>query len=197
VVVRGPAGARLKAARQLLARLAADEPGTRLVATPPSQEGPFIHPLAPTEALGDVAGLLWVPDLHEAFVNTQTNATRLVTTQPLYLLSLWTEFLQFRPGLRFLATVDVEVVRAHGPEALDGRGTWRQVSWVEVAGPGVGGPARGISRLLTGRAPDDGRAGARRRTHARVPAGDGERLHGSERSRQRRRSAGRGADGRS
>ncbi len=78
------------------------------------------------------AVVLWAPDLHEAFVNVQTNATRLVTTQPLYLLAHCMEVLQAHPNLRMLATLDVDAVRAHGQEALDGRGAWRQVSWIDA-----------------------------------------------------------------
>ena len=132
VVVRGSAAARQAVAHQLLARLAEEEPATRLLPTPPAHEWPFLHPLVPAGAANSEPGVVWVPDLHDAFTNAQTNATRLVTTQPLYLLALWTACLDAHPGLRFLATVDAEVVRTHGPEALDGRGTWRQVAWIDA-----------------------------------------------------------------
>jgi tetratricopeptide (TPR) repeat protein len=133
VVVRGPANARGAVARQLLARLAAEAPGTRLLATPPAQEWPFRHPLVPPAATDGTPGVVFVPDLHEAFVNAQTNATRLVTTQPMYLLALWTQCLDACPDLRVLATMDTDVARAHGPEALDGRGPWRQVAWLDAS----------------------------------------------------------------
>lgn len=136
VVVRGPAEARQAVARQLLARLAADAPDARLLPVPAACEWPFQHPLVPAIARG-TDGVVFVPDLHEAFVNAQTNATRLVTTQPLYLLALWAECLDAHPGVRFLATIDGDSVRAHGPEALDGRGAWRQVSWIDAPGPDV------------------------------------------------------------
>lgn len=132
VVVRGPAAARQAVAHQLMARLAVEEPSTRLLPTPPAHEWPFHHPLVPEGAASDEPGLVWVPDLHDAFVNTQANATRLVTTQPLYLLALWAECLGAHPGVRFLATIDADVARAHGPEALDGRGAWRHVSWIDA-----------------------------------------------------------------
>lgn len=134
VVVRGPGGAAREAvSRQLLARLAEEEPATRLLPTPPAHEWPFHHPLVPALDEPGAPAVVWVPDLHEAFVNAQTNATRLVTTQPLYLLALWTACLESHPGLRFLATLDADVTRAHGPEAIDGRAAWRQVSWIDAA----------------------------------------------------------------
>lgn len=123
-------------ARQLLARLVADAPDARRLPVPPAGAWPFHHPLVPAVTPG-IDGIVFVPDLHEAFVNAQTNATRLVTTQPLYLLALWAECLDAHPGVRFLATVDAESVRAHGPEALDGRGVWRQVTWIDATEPAV------------------------------------------------------------
>lgn len=132
VVVRGPAAARQAVARRLLAQLAAQAPHTRLLPTPPAPDWPFRHPLVPPAGNEETPGVVFVPDLHEAFVNAQTNATRLVTTQPLYLLALWMQCLDAHPGLRLLATMDADSTRAHGPEALDGRGAWRQVSWIDA-----------------------------------------------------------------
>ena len=58
----------------------------------PASDWPFIHPLAtPDEWPPDA--VVWVPDLHLAFENAQTNSTRLVTTQPLYVLQLWLDAL--------------------------------------------------------------------------------------------------------
>lgn len=182
VVVRGPAEARRAVARQLLARVTAEAPDVRLVPTPPVHEWPFHHPLVPVMAADDAPGVVWVPDLHEAFVNAQTNATRLVTTQPLYLLALWTACLEAHPQLRFLATIDVEVTRRHGPEALDGRGAWRQVSWIEAteadapdgeARPGAGTvPASdGLSQAFRAATPADRLTSAGRALDAaRTPA---------------------------
>jgi tetratricopeptide (TPR) repeat protein len=58
------------------------------VAAPPARLWPFMHPLdAPL--LGDAPTIAWMPDLHEAFVNRQTGGTRLLTTQPGYLMQAW------------------------------------------------------------------------------------------------------------
>ena len=135
MVVRGPAKARQAVARQLLARLVADGSEARLLPTPPASDWPFYHPLVPAVGAGDTRGVVVVPDLHEAFVNAQTNATRLVTTQPLYLLALWAECLDAHPGVRFLATIDADSARTHAPESLDGRGAWRQVAWIDALEP--------------------------------------------------------------
>jgi hypothetical protein len=183
VVVRGPAEARQAVARQLLAQLVADAPDARLLPTPPASDWPFHHPLVPAAGAGETPGVVVVPDLHEAFVNAQTNATRLVTTQPLYLLALWTDYLDAHPGVRFLATIDADCARTHAPEALDGRGAWRQVASARGARTGVGRPAAGVPRRHAGRTADDRRPNARRRAHTRTSAGDGQRLHGSERPR--------------
>ena len=132
MVVCGPAAARQRVARQLLARLTEEEPEVRLLAMPPASEWPFTHPLLPGVAAGDAPAVVWAPDLHEAFVNAQANATRLVTTQPLYLLALWMEGLDAHAGLRCLATMDADVGRVHGPEAFGERGLWRQVAWIDA-----------------------------------------------------------------
>ncbi len=110
----------------------ADEPDAQTLPSPPTHDWPFRHPLVPA-ADGAFHGVLWAPELHEAFVNVQSNATRLVTTQPLYLLAYCVELLEAHPNLRLLATVDVDVVRDHGQEALDGRGAWRQVTWIDAS----------------------------------------------------------------
>jgi tetratricopeptide (TPR) repeat protein len=177
VVVRGPVEAREAVARQLLARLVADTPDTRLLPVPSACEWPFRHPLVPAIAR-EMDGVVFVPDLHEAFVNAQTNATRLVTTQPLYLLALWTQCLDAHPRLRVLATLDAEVARAHGPEALDGRGVWRQVSWIDAtdaeagAAPAASMPARdGLAQAFRAATPADRLTGAGRALDAaRTPA---------------------------
>lgn len=177
VVVRGSAAARQAVAHQLLARLAEEEPATRVLPTPPAHDWPFQHPLVPADAAHSAPGVIWVPDLHDAFVNAQTNATRLVTTQPLYLLALWTACLDAHPGLRFLATVDTEVVRTHGTEALDGRGAWRQVAWIDAPdadAPGEAGSApewEGLPQAFRAPTPAERLTGAGRALDAaRTPA---------------------------
>lgn len=134
MIVRGGAAGRKVTSARLLARLAADLPDTHVLRLPPAAEWPFHHPLVPGRPDTDAPLLVWVPDLHEAFVNAQTNATRLVTTQPLYLLAVWAEALARFPSMRLLGTVDPAVLRAHASEALDGRGAWRRASWIDAPG---------------------------------------------------------------
>ena len=67
-----------------------------LVEPAPAGDWPFIHPIVtPVEWPPDA--VVWVPDLHLAFENAQTNSTRLVTTQPLYVLQVWLDALEPRP----------------------------------------------------------------------------------------------------
>lgn len=132
VVVRGDAAARHVTATRLLTRLAAEAPDTEVVEVPPPAEWPFCHPLVPPVLDASRPAIVWAPDLHEAFVNHQTNSTRLVTTQPLYLLALWTTMQRTHPLLRLLATVDGDVLATHASEALELRGAWRQVSWLDA-----------------------------------------------------------------
>ncbi len=140
MVVRGGQAARQATAARLLARLAADVPDVQVLDLPTPAFWPFRHPLLPSGLDADAPLLVWAPDLHEAFVNTQTNATRLVTTQPLYLLALWAEAQERFPAMRLLGTVDPEALRADASEALDGRGAWRQVSWIDASGDDVAPP---------------------------------------------------------
>lgn len=144
---------------QLLARLAADVPEARLLPLPDAAEWPFRHPLLAAAAVETETPLVaWMPDLHEAFVNAQTNSTRLVTTQPLYVLQLWADLLHARPNLRVLATVDPEALRVHGQEALEGRGAWRHVAWIDAGdddGPSPEPPRAGLPEAF--RSPDPAR----------------------------------------
>ena len=131
-VVRGAAAPRHATAMRLLTRLLADVPDMQIIELPPPAEWPFHYPLVPATLDAAAPVLVWAPDLHEAFVNHQTNSTRLVTTQPLYLLALWVELRRTHPALQLLGTVDVDALRAHASEALDRRGPWRDVTWIDA-----------------------------------------------------------------
>ncbi|MEP7116832.1 MAG: tetratricopeptide repeat protein, partial [Acidobacteriota bacterium] len=133
VVVASDAGRRRAGAARVLARLAADQPDALAVSAPPPADWPFLHPLVTPHAWPAGAVVLWVPELHEAFVNAQGNSTRLVTTQPLYLLQLWADAIRVRSDVTFLATADPAVLEAHAPEALDRRGPWREVVLVDAS----------------------------------------------------------------
>ena len=94
VAIAGTAESRAQRGRRGAARDGRrDRP---LVEPTPAGDWPFIHPMVtPDEWPPDA--VVWVPDLHLAFENTQTNSTRLVTTQPLYVLQVWLDALSRRP----------------------------------------------------------------------------------------------------
>ena len=133
VVGPGAAGRRASAAR-VLAQLFDRDPGAVAVATPPAAEWPFLHPLVESRAWPSGPLVLWTPDLHDAFVNTQGNSTRLVTTQPAYVLQLWIDAMAARSGVTFVATADLPALQQHAPEALEARGPWGAVAFVEAEG---------------------------------------------------------------
>jgi tetratricopeptide (TPR) repeat protein len=86
---------------------------------PPPRDWPFLHPLVPA-VTGDVLEFR-VAKLHEAFENHQTANTRLVTTNPSYLMQVWLHELGGR-HVRLIATADRESLAEHAPEALLRRG---------------------------------------------------------------------------
>ena len=140
VIGHDPALRRCTAAR-VLAQIGESHPGAQVVHPPPSAEWPFTHPLVAVPAPSGHHTVVWMPDLHEAFVNHQTNSTRLVTTQPLYLLQLWADAVRARADISLVATADADTMRAHGSEALDGRGPWRAVAFVQAAEGDAAAPA--------------------------------------------------------
>ena len=133
IVVIGPsaAGRRATAAR-VLTQLSASVPGAQVVATPRAADWPFTHPLVDADAWPAGALVLWAPDLHEAFVNEQGNSTRLVTTQPAYLLQLWADAMRARGSVTFVATADLRTMQEHAQDALEARGPWGDVAVVEA-----------------------------------------------------------------
>lgn len=107
--------------------------GTRPVIEPPAAaDWPFVHPVVVPEDWPRHA-VIWVPDLHEAFVNHQTNSTRLVTTQPLFVLQVWLDALAGRPDVALMAAADAAAMAQHAPEAAAGRGPWRRVRTIGAA----------------------------------------------------------------
>ncbi len=141
VVIGGDPARRQGTSARVLAQLAASYPGAQAVRTPPPAQWPFTHPLVEVPAPAGDRRVIWIPDLHEAFVNHQGNSTRLVTTQPLYLLQLWADALRARTDITLVATADTETMRAHASEALDSRGPWRDVAFVEAAEGDATAPA--------------------------------------------------------
>lgn len=141
VVIGGDPALRRRTAARVLAQFAELYPGAQVVQPPLSAEWPFTYPLVAVPAPSSHRTVVWMPDLHEAFVNHQTNSTRLVTTQPLYLLQLWADAMRDRTDIVLVATADADTMRAHASEALGGRGPWRDVAFVEAAEDGAAAPA--------------------------------------------------------
>ena len=93
------------------------------VAAPPAREWPFTAALD-VMGLGDAPTIVWMPDVHEAFINRQRGGTRLVTTQPTYLMQAWLNRFEGREVL-LLATADRAAVREHAPEITTRRGPFQ------------------------------------------------------------------------
>jgi len=98
-------------------------PDAHLVTMAPACACPFAHPSVPELPGGPV--VIWVPDLHEAFVNRQPAATHLVTTQPGYLGAEWTTALTAHGQARMLATAHLPSLRTYASDLLARRGVFR------------------------------------------------------------------------
>ncbi len=133
-------------AARILKQIAALSPGARAARAPAAADWPFTETLVTLPEPTGARQVFYVPDLHLAFINHQTRSTRLVTTQAMYLLQVWADVLASRPDLALVATADPASLRAHAAEALDRRGPWRAVAFVEAAGEetsiATGGPHR-------------------------------------------------------
>ncbi len=94
-----------------------------MVEAPPAHEWPFRHPLTPD--LPDRPTIVLAVDVPEAAINHQTAGTRLVTTQLTYLFEVWRAAIAGRDDVLIVATADEDNLREHAPEALAGRGPFR------------------------------------------------------------------------
>ena len=104
IVMADAAATRARIGAAVLRRVAGtdDRP---LVLPAPASEWPFVHPIAALDEW-PAGAVAWVPDLHLAFENAQTNSTRLVTTQPLYVLQVWLDALERRRDVTLVAAAD-------------------------------------------------------------------------------------------
>lgn len=82
----------------------------------PSDNWPFVFPFVLD--LPDTATIVIVPDFHEAFVNSQTAGTRLVTTQPSYLAQAWLAAIKGR-SVMVLGWTDTVSLAAHAPDLFN------------------------------------------------------------------------------
>ena len=94
------------------------------VQAPPARCWPFTHPLA-VEVSRDTPTIVWMTDVHEAFPDHQQGGTRLVTTQPGYLLQTWLEQFAERDVL-LLATANRSAIVERAPEIRSRRGPFQQ-----------------------------------------------------------------------
>jgi tetratricopeptide (TPR) repeat protein len=102
-----------------------------VVVAPPASEWPFLHPLA--QALAKSPTVIRVEDLHDAFVNHQTASTRLVTTQPVYLMNVWFDAVGDRQDVLILATADEDALAVSAPDLLARRGPF-SATWMAGSG---------------------------------------------------------------
>lgn len=149
VIVRGRGAVAREVGRRVLAAIADATPAVRFLPTTPPSQWPFEidHGAATTDG-GNGPWTAWVPDLHEAFVNGQGNATRLVTTQAAYLLAVWAARLALAAGSRLVATVEPALLARHADDAAAGRGPWRAVTWIDTPSsdeaPSAAAPLEGL-----------------------------------------------------
>jgi tetratricopeptide (TPR) repeat protein len=85
-----------------------------------TSDWPFLHPLV--QPIPVDCHEIRVANLHDAFVNHQTANTRLVTTNPSYLMQVWLHAIGDRPDVRIVASANREALAEHAPEALARRG---------------------------------------------------------------------------
>lgn len=93
-------------------------PSAHVVVDSDAATWPFRFPLVPEL---DPPIVVWVPEIHEAFVNQQTGNTRLVTTQASYLIQTWLDAIGDREIL-LVATADRDSLQEHAPEVPARRG---------------------------------------------------------------------------
>ena len=91
---------------------------------------PFTYPLS--VELPASPAIVWMPDIHEAFVNHQTASTRLVTTQASYLIHAWLDGIGDREVL-LLATANRACLAQHAPEVLAQRGPFSAATTYEAS----------------------------------------------------------------
>lgn len=113
---------------------AAERQGTITVTAPPASIWPFTHPLAIERP--PAPAIIRLTAIHEAFINRQTASTRLVTTQPAYLMQVWLDAIADRDVL-LLATADKATLAEHAPEVLAKRGPFAEAAIHNVDENGI------------------------------------------------------------
>jgi Tfp pilus assembly protein PilF len=106
------------------ARVSAVAERARVVA-PPAATWPFLFPFQIPFPSGPA--VLVVDDLHDAFVNHQGAGTRLVTTQPSYVMAVLADLISDR-DIIIEATADRDVLQRHAREMLSGTGAFAHIA---------------------------------------------------------------------
>lgn len=122
-----------RAAREALARRHAGAAGLRLLEPPPVSRWPFERHVLPDQA-GSHPCVIWLPDLHTAFLAGQSTGTRLVLTQSTYQLQRWLDWLSRRPDALVVAHANRAGLRSTAPEAFARRGPWSRIELLEIEG---------------------------------------------------------------
>jgi tetratricopeptide (TPR) repeat protein len=125
-----------RAAANFAQRWAAERAHTTSLSAPLAESWPFTYPL--TLPLDAAPAVIWLRDVHEAFLNHQTAGTRLVTTQASYVMQAWLDLVGDRDVL-LLATGDRATLQQHAPEVLARRGLFAHalIHDADEAGPNM------------------------------------------------------------
>lgn len=145
VVAVGAHDGRHRTALAVLQRLAADRPSLTVVAAPPAAHWPFLDAPADVAAWPSGPVAVLAADVTAAFENAQGNSTRLVTTQPAYLLEHWLAALARHGDATLVATADPAALERLAPDASGGRGPWARVTVLAgpATAPGAAAPPAG------------------------------------------------------
>jgi tetratricopeptide (TPR) repeat protein len=114
-----------RAAREAFARQIAEADGLRVVNQPPVWSWPFQRNVLPSPIDGPC--VVYLPDLHLAFLTGQTPGTRLVLTQSTYQLQRWLDWLETRPGVTVVAHASKRLLARSAAEASARRGPWARI----------------------------------------------------------------------
>ncbi len=147
-------------ADEILQDLRRRHPGVTVIEAPAAETWPFRHPLPP--ALPDGPVIVRADGLEHASANRQTGATRLVTTQSLYLATEWEAALEDHGDAWLVATAGAEGIAAAAPEIAARRGVFARADVREAGtaaanagtGDGDAAPARASSLAAAFRSPD-------------------------------------------
>src|SRR5262245_5236203 len=125
-----------RAARETLARQIAEAEGLRVVHQPPVWNWPFQREVLPSPL--DGPHVVWLPDLHVAFLTGQTPGTRLVLTQSTYQLQRWLDWLETRPGVTVVGHASRSLLARSAAEASVRRGPWGRIDVIGLDGEDEG-----------------------------------------------------------